>query len=339
MKKEAAPMSSEISADIAENTPNLMIESRIKTIRGVQVLLSRDLAELYQVEPRAINQAVKRNQERFPEKYCFQLTPLEFNDWKSQIVISKSDEKGLRHAPYAFTEQGVAMLSAVLKSERAIRVSIEIMDAFVLMRHYLREHQEFLDTPGYIIAQMSLLNSQNAKDIATLSDKLEENCKKTDLIQSDLQKIMENFTDPATFKHFVILDGRKFEADIAYTQIYGMAKHSIIVIDNYLDVKTLDLLRCVADGVKVTILSDQYGGCRLTPLMKADFEAVRPGVLQGVKPAKNRFHDRYIVLDFGTESEKMYHCGASSKDAGGKITTIMEIENPEVYRKVIEELL
>lgn len=110
------------------------------------------------------------------------------------------------------------------------------------------------------------------------------------------------------------------------------------MIDNYLDVKTLDLLRCVPDGVKVTILSDQYGGCRLTPLMKADFEAVRPGVLRGVMTAKNKFHDCYIVLDFGTEYEKMYHCGASSKDTGGKITTIMKIENPEVYREVIKGL-
>lgn len=111
------------------------------------------------------------------------------------------------------------------------------------------------------------------------------------------------------------------------------------MIDNYLDVKTLDLLRCVPDGVKVTILSDQYGGCRLTPLMKADFEAVRPGVLRGVMTAKNKFHDCYIVLDFGTEYEKMYHCGASSKDTGGKIITIMKIEKPEVYREVIKGLI
>ena len=121
----------------------MMIESRIKQIRGMQVLLTRDLAELYQVEPRAINQAVKRNKERFPPKYCFQLDSEEFDSLKSQIVISSWG--GARIAPYAFTEQGVAMLSAVLKSDRAVRVSIEIMDAFVKMRHYLVENRDILD--------------------------------------------------------------------------------------------------------------------------------------------------------------------------------------------------
>ena len=113
------------------------IENKILVIRGQQVMLDRDLAGLYGVETRIVNQAVKRNRERFPDDFCFQLSDTEFQVWKSQFVISKSDKKGLRYNPFAFTEQGVAMLSAVLRSETAVKVSIQIMNAFVTMRRYL----------------------------------------------------------------------------------------------------------------------------------------------------------------------------------------------------------
>ena len=121
--------------------PNLLeesgVEKMILVIRGKQVLLDRDLAALYGVETRAINQAVKRNMERFPERNCFQLTELEFSNWKSQIVMSNSEKMGLRKMPFAFTEQGVAMLSAVLRTKTAIKVSLAIMDAFVQLRHLM----------------------------------------------------------------------------------------------------------------------------------------------------------------------------------------------------------
>ena len=116
------------------------IESDIIIIRGKQVMIDRDLAKLYEIETKALKQAVNRNKERFPEEFCFELTEEEFENWRSQFVTSKSDKMGLRYAPYAFTEQGVAMLSAVLRSETAVKVSIEIMNAFVQMRHYLQEN-------------------------------------------------------------------------------------------------------------------------------------------------------------------------------------------------------
>ncbi len=110
------------------------IENRIFNIRGVPVMFDRDLAVLYQVEKRVLNQAVKRNMDRFPQKFCFQLTEQEFKEWRSQTVTSNEDKMGLRRPPYVFTEQGVAMLSAVLKSVKAVKVSIQIMDAFVEIR-------------------------------------------------------------------------------------------------------------------------------------------------------------------------------------------------------------
>ena len=159
-------------------------------------------------------------------------------------------------------------------------------------------------------------------------------------LSNDVQKVMANFIDPSTFKHFLILNGQRLEADVAYTQIYGMAKKSVLIVDDYLDVKTLDLLRCVAQNVSVQIFSEQHGRTRLTESMLADFRAARPDVELGdVRATGNVFHDRYIYLDFGTVSEKLFHCGASSKDAGNKITTIMQLEDIAGYRPLFERLL
>lgn len=118
------------------------IENKILTVRNQQVMIDRDLAELYGVETKRLNEQVKRNAERFPEEFCFQLSQTEFEDWKSQNATSNSDKMGLRKKPYAFTEQGVAMLSAVLKSETAVQISVQIMKAFVAMRHFLQNNAE-----------------------------------------------------------------------------------------------------------------------------------------------------------------------------------------------------
>lgn len=159
-------------------------------------------------------------------------------------------------------------------------------------------------------------------------------------LSNDVQKVMKNFVDPSTFRHFLILNGQRLEADVAYTQIYGMAKKSVLIVDDYLDVKTLDLLRCVAKGVSVQIFSEQHGRTRLTESMLADFRAARPDVeLNDVRTTGNVFHDRYIYLDFGTDTEKLFHCGASSKDAGNKITTIMQLEDIAGYRALFGKLL
>ncbi len=159
-------------------------------------------------------------------------------------------------------------------------------------------------------------------------------------LSNDVQKVMANFIDPSTFKHFLILNGQRLEADVAYTQIYGMAKKSVLIVDDYLDVKTLDLLRCVAKGVSIKIFSEQHGRSRLTGSMLADFKAARSDVkLDDVCATGNAFHDRYIYLDFGTVNEKLFHCGASSKDAGNKITTIMQVEDIAGYRPLFEKLL
>ena len=143
-------------------------------------------------------------------------------------------------------------------------------------------------------------------------------------------------SDPSTYKHFLILDGQKLEADVAYMKIYGIAKKSITIIDNYVGVKTLDLLRGIAKGVNVTIYSEEWGDEKITPAIKADYKKSRPDISLDVQKPLRKFHDRYIFLDYGLPGEKLFLCGASSKDAGNKVTTIMQIECPEMYHILMD---
>ena len=332
-----------------------LLKSRIYTIRGVKVMLDADLAEIYGYSTKDFNRQVKNNIEKFDEDFRFRLNSEEFEILKSKIWTSSDESKvepqgnlrcknctsswgGARYAPYAFTEQGIYMLMTVLKGEQATAQSKALIRLFKQMKDYIAA-ENAPDVSAGMVA-LATQTSQNTRDIAeiatdvrTLSNKVERN-------ESFLQKVMANLVDPSSFKHFLILNGQRLEADVAYTQIYGMAKKSVLIVDDYLDVKTLDLLRCVAKGVSIKIFSEQHGRTRLTESMLADFRAARPDVeLDDVRATGNVFHDRYIYLDFGTDSEKLFHCGASSKDAGNKITTIMQLEDIAGYRALFERLL
>ena len=324
-------------------------------------MLDADLAEIYGYSTKVFNQQVKNNIEKFDEDFRFQLTKSELEEIirskfltlepQNSLKIANFEQKdnlkskfltsswgGLRKMPFAFTEQGIYMLMTVLKGEQATAQSKALIRLFKQMKDYIAA-ENAPDVSAGMVA-LATQTSKNTRDIAeiatdvrTLSNKVERN-------ESFLQKVMANFIDPSTFKHFLILNGQRLEADVAYTQIYGMAKKSVLIVDDYLDVKTLDLLRCVAKGVSVKIFSEQHGRTRLTDSMLADFRAARPDVELGdVRTTGNVFHDRYIYLDFGTVSEKLFHCGASSKDAGNKITTIMQLEDIAVYRPLFERLL
>ena len=331
-----------------------LLKSRIYTIRGVKVMLDADLAEIYGYSTKDFNRQVKNNIERFAEDFRFQLTKREVEELRSKkftAITDANNAKDLRcknctanistmsrSNPYVFTEQGIYMLMTVLKGDLAVQQSMALIRLFKQMKDYIAA-ENAPDVSAGMVA-LATQTSQNTRDIAeiatdvrTLSNKVERN-------ESFLQKVMANFIDPSTFKHFLILNGQRLEADVAYTQIYSMAKKSVLIVDDYLDVKTLDLLRCVANGVSIKIFSEQYGRTYLTESMKADFRAARPDVELGdVCATGNKFHDRYIYLDFGTASEKLFHCGASSKDAGNKITTIMQVEDIAGYRPLFENLL
>ena len=319
MKKDVTAIAKPAFSLIDEN----MLKSRIYTIRGLKVMLDADLAEIYGYSTKAFNQQVKNNIEKFDEDFRFQLCRNEYREILGSKFLTLEQGKYSKTSPYAFTEQGIYMLMTVLKGERATAQSKALIRLFKQMKDYIiAENRNLLGYDG--IAQIAVQTERNTKDIA--------------VIQSDLRKVMENFVDPSTFKHFLILNGQKLDADVAYTQIYGMAKKSITIIDDYVGVKTLDLLRGIAKGVSVTIYSDENGYESLTEQIQKDFLKARPDVKFNKKETKEKFHDRYIFLDYGLKGEKLFHCGASSKDAGNKITTIMQIENTEIYHVLMEKL-
>ncbi|MCQ2120331.1 MAG: ORF6N domain-containing protein [Fibrobacter sp.] len=332
MKRKGVPVGGKEIVLIDEN----LLKSKVYTIRGVKVMLDADLAEIYGYSVKAFNQQVKNNAEKFPGDFRFQLNDEEYVNLKSKNLTSSWG--GVRKMPFAFTEQGIYMLMSVLKGPLAVAQSIAIVRLFKDMKDYIAsENQQLLGCANCVqIATLTAQHSHEISEIRSDVSRLEGEAQKT---QESLGKVMEFFHDPSTYKHHLILNGQKLEADVANSQIYGMAQKSIFVFDDFVGVKTLDLLRGVAQNVKVTIFSDQRNGCALTPAMIADFKAARPDVDIERRPAGGIFHDRYIVLDYKTDHEKMFHCGASSKDAGKRVTTMDQVEYPEVYHELIEEVL
>ena len=318
------------------------IRSLVYTIRGQQVMLDSDLAEIYGYELRAMNQQVKRNIERFPEDFMFQLTKDEVELVKSQIVTSRDNtffsgqEGGRRKLPYAFTEQGIYMLATVLKGELAIQQSVFIMRAFKEMRHYIMQNQQFVTH-----SEMNLVTarvSEIAVQTVGLIDHQKQTDKKLEDIQKSIDLINDNFVSDKDYRNFVIYKGQKFEADAAYIDIYRQAQKSIYVIDDYMNVKSLELLSQKKTGVEVILFTENKHGINgfLTNAIITDFNNQYPSLR--IKPNPD-WHDRLIVLDYNLPTERVFHCGASSKDAGNKICAINEFDKKESVHKIIDDML
>lgn len=272
------------------------IKSRILTIRGVQVMLDRDLAELYGVELKVLNQAVKRNAVRFPERFMHQLSKEEFDDLKSQIVTSSSDSHlfglksqivtsswgGVRKLPKVFTEQGVSMLSAVLRSPMAIDMSIRIMDAFVAMRH-------FLQTNGVILQRIETVE---VKQLA---------------MGNQLNKILDAMQDKILPEHQIFYQGQFWDAKSLIVKFIRRAKKTLVVVDAYLGVATLDMLAKRQRGVAIELITHSNG-----ELAESDFEAFGRQYGNLTKSICGICHDRFVVVD----DTEVYWIGASLKDVG-----------------------
>ena len=306
---------------------NETIESMIYVLRGEKVMLDFELAQIYGYETKNFNRQVKNNIDKFPDEFRFQLTKEEIGNLvRCKKFTSRSwehsNEGGRRYLPYAFTEQGIYMLMTVLKGDLATKQSIALVKAFKQMKDYIVDNRELLTTDETI--KLTNLVNDHSKRLASVEEKLEI--------------VMDNFINPSTYKHYLILNGEKIEADIAYQSIYKLAKHSVYVIDDYIDVKTLQLLKCCNPNIDIIIFTDNKGKNNLNSNFINDFKT-DTGFNLTIKKNNNRFHDRYIVIDYGAESELIYHCGASSKDAGNKITTITKIEEKELYKSLIDEIL
>ena len=294
---------------------------KIYIIRGQKVMLDFELAEIYGYETKAFNQQVKRNIEKFDEDFMFRLTDEEVSELsRSQnATLNKGTGRGsnIKYKPYAFTEQGIYMLMTVLRGELAVKQSKALIRMFKQMKDFIIENQDFIGSKELL--QIAVQTNQNTKDIAEIKSQM--------ATKEDLKKVMENFIDPDTYKHFLLMNGDKIEADVAYTKIYKSAKKSIFVIDNYIGLKTLELLRTAKDNVEVIIFSDNVRNKdMLTKSILNDFIRDYPNINLKMKIAGKRYHDRYIAIDYGTENEAFYLCGASSKDAGNKISSITKIE-------------
>ena len=281
------------------------IKRRIFTIRGRQVMLDSDLAELYRIQTKIFNQSVNRNIERFPERFRFQLTKEEFTSLRSQIVTSKG-RGGRRYMPFVFTEQGIAMLSAVLKSDIAVKVSISIMDAFVEMRHFIANNAALFER------------------ISKVELKQLEYQKKTD---ERLDQIFECIGDQKETNQKLFFDGQIYDAFSLLIELIQKADQEIILVDGYVDVSTLNVLAKKKSGVSVTIYT--FKKTKLTAQDVAAFNAQYPQL--DVKYT-NVFHDRFLILDRKT----VYHIGASLKDAGKKCfgITLMKDAGSELMKKL-----
>lgn len=322
---------------MGDTTELLTVESIrncVYTIRGQQVMLDYDLASIYGYEVKRLNEQVKRNINRFPEDFMFQLTMDEFDLVKSHFATSSWG--GKRKLPYAFTEQGIYMLATVLRGELAEQQSIFIMRAFKEMRHYIRQNQQFVTQSemSMVTAKVSELSVQmaGAIDHQKTTDKAIED------IQKSIDTLNENFVSDKDFKNFIIYKGQKFEADAAYIDIYQQARKSIYVVDDYMNTKSLQLLSQKKPGVEVVLFTENGHGKRgfLTTSVVNDFINQYPPLR--IKPNPD-CHDRLIVLDYGLPTEQVFHCGASSKDAGRKLCAINKVESVQIIRPVIDALL
>lgn len=330
---------------MAENTELMTVDNicnRVYVIRGQQVMLDYDLAEIYGYEVKRLNEQVKRNITRFPEDFMFQLTKDEIPEdfLKSQIATlnENGNKRGLhiKKLPFVFTEQGIYMLATVLRGELAEQQSIFIMRAFREMRHYIKQNQQFVTQSEMrlVTAKVSEISVQVA-GVVDWKNKAED---RFDSIQRSIDTLNENFVSDKDFKNFVIYKGQKFEADAAYIDIYQQAKRSIYVVDDYVNTKTLQLLSQKQVGVDVVLFTENGHGKRgfLTTSVVNDFIQEYPPLR--IKPNAD-CHDRLIVLDYGLTTEQAYHCGASSKDAGKKLCAINVILETSMIHPVVDKLL
>ena len=307
---------------IATNNDNQIktnIESKILVIRGQQVMLDRDLAELYGVETKRLNEQVRRNIERFPENFMFQLTREEMlsiaSRSKSQFATlnAKGNLRGtnVKKLPYAFTEQGVAMLASVLKSDAAVQTSIMIINAFVALRRFVQTNSQIFQRLDFMekrqtTSEIHLL--EHGKKIDELFDKM------------DRYKIED--------KQGIFFQGQIFDAYAKFESFIFEAEKEIVLIDNYVDLTVLERFAKKKSGVKVTIYT--YQKTKITPLDVQKFNEQYPTL--ELKHTE-KIHDRFLIVD----NKILYHIGASLKDLA-KQCFAFEILDPSWIPEIMRNL-
>lgn len=297
---------------MSEETKEVVVqESTIKNliyvIRGQQVMLDSDLATLYQVETKVFNQAVKRNMERFPEEFCFQITKEDYSSLRSQIVTSKG-KGGRRYLPYVFTEPGIAMLSAVLRSDVAVQVSIKIMNAFVEMRRFMANNS-------------LVLNRINEIEVKQLSFQ-----KDTD---EKFEKIFTYISEHEEVTQKIFFEGQIYDAFSLLTGLISKVEKELVLVDNYVDISTLNILAKKKPGVNAVVYT-----AKTTKLSKNDVDRFNQQYPMLEIRHTGAFHDRFLIVD----GLYAYHIGASIKDAGKKCFGINKLEDAKIVAGILEKL-
>lgn len=323
------------------------LAEKIYIIRGQKVMLDFELAEIYGYETKRFNEQVKNNIEKFDDDFRFQLTKEEWENLRSKISTSKSEtgSGGRRYLPYVFSEAGIYMLMTVLKGELAVKQSKALIRTFKQMKDYIVENQGLIGQREFL--QLSMQITSNVvemqdlrRDLMNVEDKvagLVDNLGNV-VHKSELSDLILDLSNPQLKYGFLLLNGEPIEANLAYKDIYSIAKKSIYIIDNYIGVKTLVLLKDIPSSVEITIFSDNVGK-GLHTLEYQDFCKEYPFRKVKFQKSGGEFHDRYIIIDWNTDKQRIYHCGASSKDAGQRITTISEVVDQVVYADLINKLL
>lgn len=285
---------------------NREIQNMIYTIRDKQVMIDSDLATLYQVTTKRLNEQVRRNKNRFPSEFMFRLTAEEYENLRSQNATSSEDNAhgGRRYMPYAFTEQGISMLSAVLKSDVAVEVSIKIMNSFVEMRRFLLSNKEMF----------ARLDRVELKQLET---------------DKKLEEVFNYIATNTEVKQNIFFDGQIYDAFSFIVGLVKKAKKEIILIDNYVDVNTLNILCKKNKGVDVVITTAGKGSLSTKDITK--FNAQYPKL--SVK-TNTDFHDRFLIVD----KTEVYHIGASIKDAGKKSFGITRIEDKDLIMSLVNKV-
>lgn len=287
------------------------IKDLIYVVRGKQVMLDSDLAKLYQVETGALNRAVKRNVKRFPEDFCFQITKEEYQNLICQIGISSFEGKGhggKRKLPYVFTEQGISMLSGVLHSEVAIKVSIGIMRAFVEMRKFFASNALMFERMNKIEVKHLEYQKQTEEKFNVIFDYISEH-------EETSQKIF--------------FDGQIYDAFSFLIGIVEKAQEKLVLIDNYVDIDTLNILAKKKINVNVCIYT-----VKKTKLTDKDVDNFNKQYPTLEVKYTNVFHDRFLILD----DTYAYHIGASLKDAGKKCFGVSLIEDGKIIADIMKHL-
>lgn len=343
----------EKDTQVSENTQIAVLDERtirdrIYVVRGVKVMLDFELAEIYGYTTKAFNQQVKNNATRFDNDFRFQLTQeevAELSRSKNLTAMQGPGMKGGRTSlPWVFTESGIYMLMTVLKSDLAIQQSKALIRTFRAMKDYIVENQSLISQHDYLRLAMTV--SETARDVSEIKTKLVDHEERLNNViiqlqdtvkKSELSPVLLDFSNEENQTAYIFMDGQPFTADLAYMELYSRASQTIYIIDNYISAKTMHQLQTAKAGVTVTIFSDNIRNM-LSASDYQDYMAENPGATIDFYTTQRMTHDRFIVLDYGTEHEQIYHCGASSKDAGKKVCAITEVKE-QVFHDAMKGLL